>query len=159
MISRALVCLLLPVLMVATSPASRAAEPVRLITPEEAGLPMPDATGGTTRNVTRGPGIDPVAPAAAGVGRDPFRLALRFKPRNGVAIDPASVRVLYRRQPAVDITARLKPFVTADGIDAPAVLVPPGRHVLDVEVTDKQGRVGQGRVGQGRITLTVEPSP
>ncbi|MNL87480.1 hypothetical protein D3C87_2166520 [compost metagenome] len=66
-------------------------------------------------------------------------------------IDPTSVRVTYLRQPSVDLTPRVKAFVTADGIDAPAVLVPPGKHVVEVEATDKEGRLGRGR-----ITLTVD---
>ena len=133
----------------ATSPVVQAAEPVRLITPEEARLPAPAATSGQTRNITRGPGIDPVAPPPVGVG-GPFRLAVKFKPRNRVAVDPATVRFTYRRDPAVDLTPRIKPFVTADGIEAPAVIVPPGTHILEIEATDKEGRTGRGQ-----ITLTV----
>ncbi|MCO5089962.1 hypothetical protein [Bosea sp. (in: a-proteobacteria)] len=129
---------------------ARAAEPVRLITPEEAGLPAATAASGQERNMTRGPGIDALAPPAIGVN-GAFRFAVKFKPRNGVAIDPASVRVTYDRQPAVDLTARVKPFITADGIEAPAVVAPPGRHVILVEATDKEGRIGRGR-----MTLTIE---
>ena len=81
----------------------------------------------------------------------PFRLAVKFKPRNGVPVEPASVRVTYQRDPAVDLSARLKPFVTAEGIEAPAVIVPPGRHVIEIEATDKEGRIGRGQ-----LTLTVE---
>jgi len=102
------------------------------------------------RNLTRGPGIDSLATPAT-VNGGPFRLAVKFKPSNGVPIDPATVRLTYRRQPAVDITARVKPFVTAEGIEAPAVVVPPGRHVIDIEATDKEGRVGRGQ-----LTLTVD---
>lgn len=126
-----------------------AAEPVRLITPEEAQLPAADPDDGNGRAVTRGPGIDAVAPPAVGVSGT-FRLAVRFKPRNEVAIDPDSVRVTYRRKPEVDLTARLRPFVTAAGIEAPAVVAPPGKHVIVVEAQDKSGRVGRSQ-----ITLTV----
>jgi hypothetical protein len=128
---------------------SLAAEPVRLITPEEAGLPQAASSAGQTRNLTRGPGIDAVAPPAIAV-TGPFRLAVRFKPRNGVAVDPATIRLTYRRQPAIDLTPRLKAFFSADGIEAPAVTAPPGRHVIEIEATDKEGRTGRGQ-----ITLTV----
>ena len=43
------------------------AEPVRLITPEEARLPAADPDDGNGRAVTRGPGIDAVAPSPVGV--------------------------------------------------------------------------------------------
>ncbi|MBN9451437.1 MAG: hypothetical protein J0I42_05750 [Bosea sp.] len=125
------------------------AEPVRLITPEEARLPSVDPGAAQERNLTRGPGIDAVAPPPIGVSGT-FRLAVRFKPRNSVAIDPESVRVTYRRQPEIDLTARLKPFVTAGGIEAPAVIVPPGKHVIVIEATDKEGRTGRSQ-----MTLTV----
>ena len=128
------------------------AEPVRLITHEEAGLPMVASEGGGYRNMTRGPGIDRVAPAAVGLNSaSAFRLAVRFKPRNGVPIDPASVRVTYQRDPRVDLTARLKPFVSPEGIEAAAVLVPPGKHVIEIEATDREGRTGRAQ-----MTLTVE---
>lgn len=129
-----------------------AAETVVLITAEEAGLPAPAAMSGQDRNLTRGPAVDAVAPPAIGVKGGPFRLAVRFKPRNGVPIDPARVRVTYRREPAVDLSPRVKPFITAEGIEAPAVIVPPGRHVIEIEATDMENRVGRGQ-----ITLTVGP--
>lgn len=149
--AKARATLLGALLSAAALTGANAAEPVRLITPEEAKLPAPAAASGQTRNITRGPGIDPVAPPPVGVGEGPFRLAVRFKPRNRVAIDPATVRVTYRRDPVIDLTPRVKPFVTADGIEAPAVIVPPGRHVIEIEATDREGRTGRGQ-----ITLTVE---
>ncbi|HEV2554456.1 MAG TPA: hypothetical protein VGV17_11925 [Bosea sp. (in: a-proteobacteria)] len=131
-------------------PSAQAAEPIRLITVEEARLPAAGAASSPERNLTRGPGIDRLAPPAIGLD-GPFRFAVKFKPRNSVPVDPASVRVTYRRQPAVDLTPRVKAFLTADGIDAPAVIVPPGRHIIEIEATDKEGRLGRGQV-----TLTVE---
>jgi hypothetical protein len=128
---------------------AHAVEPIHLITAEEARLPSVDPGAAQERNLTRGPGIDAVAPPPIGVSGT-FRLAVRFKPRNDVAIDPESVRVTYRRQPQIDLTARLKPFVTAAGIEAPAVIVPPGKHVIVIEAADKEGRIGRSQ-----MTLTV----
>ena len=141
-------CLPLALALLAT-PAAVAAEPVRLITAEEASLPAAAPDDAQGRNLTRGPGIDAVSPPPIGVS-GPFRFALRFKPRNSVPIDPESVRVIYRRQPEVDLTGRLKPFVTPAGIEAPAVIAPAGKHVIIVEATDKEGRVGRSQ-----MTLTV----
>lgn len=130
---------------------TQAAEPLHLITRHEANFPPPAASSSPERNLTRGPGVDRLAPPPIGIGGDPFRFAVKFKPRNGVAIDPAKVRVTYRREVDVDLTARIKPFISADGIDAAAVIVPPGRHLIEIEATDREGRVGRGQ-----ITLTVE---
>ena len=137
-------------LLAAGLPEAGASEPIELITAEEARLP-PAESDGTGRNITRGPGIDAVAPSALGV-TGTFRFAVRFKPRNGVEIDPADVRVTYLREPHVDLTIRLKDFISADGIDAPTVIVPPGEHVLVIEAVDKEGRTGRGEV-----TLVVNP--
>jgi hypothetical protein len=69
-----------------------------------------------------------------------------------VPIDPATGRVFYRRQPPVDITERIKPFITPAGIEAPSVVVPSGSHILEIEATDKEGRIGRRQ-----LTLTVAP--
>lgn len=135
-------------LLSAGLPTAGATEPVQLITAEEAGLP-PSKAEGLARNITRGPGIDTVAPSAVGV-KGAFRFAVKFKPRNGVEIDPDSVRVTYLREPEIDLTARLKAFISADGIEAPAVVAPAGEHVITIEAIDKEGRTGRGQV-----TLTV----
>ena len=134
--------------------AAQAADPIPLITREEAGLPTPPKAAASTRNLTRGPGIDTLPTPDKGVDGKPFRLAVRFMPSNGVPVDPATVRVFYRRQPPVDITERIKPFITPGGIDAPAVMVPSGSHIIEIEATDKEGRIGRRQ-----MTLTVAPTP
>lgn len=144
-----LACALLP----APSPAG-AAEPVQLITREEAGPPAPDAAGVPTRNLTRGPGVDTQGTHGSGVAGKPLRLAVKFLPSNGVPVDPEKVQVIYRRQPALDVTARVKAFITPQGIEAPAVLVPPGKHVIEIQAVDKEGRIGRAQ-----MTLTVAPAP
>jgi len=126
----------------------RASEPVQLITAEEAQLPASDSDG-VSRNITRGPGIDTLAPSPIGV-QGVFRFAVKFKPRNGVQIDPEQVRVTYLREPNIDLTARIKPYITAEGIEAPEVVAPAGEHVIVIEAIDKEGRAGRGEV-----TLTV----
>lgn len=133
--------------------AAHAAEPLQLITREEAGLPAAGLTAASTRNLTRGPGIDTLSTPEKGVDGKPFRLSVRFLSSNGVPVDPATVRVFYRRQPPVDITDRIKPYITPAGIDAPSVIVPTGKHVIEIEAADREGRVGRRQ-----LTLTVAPS-
>lgn len=134
--------------------SAQAADPIQLITREEAGLPTTPKAAAGTRNLTRGPGIDTLPTPDKGVDGKPFRLAVRFMPSNGVPVDPATVRVFYRRQPPVDITERVKPFITPGGIDAPSVMVPSGSHIIEIEATDKEGRIGRRQ-----MTLTVAPTP
>jgi hypothetical protein len=134
--------------------SAAAAEPIQLITRSEAGMPLSANGNGATRNLTRGPGIDTLPTPDKGEDGKPFRLAVRFLPSNGVPVDPASVRVYYRRQPPVDITERIKSFITPAGIDAPAVVVPSGTHIIEIEAMDKEGRIGRRQ-----LTLTVAPQP
>ncbi|HEV7256842.1 MAG TPA: hypothetical protein VGN82_03590 [Bosea sp. (in: a-proteobacteria)] len=156
MTNTTLIRLILPAILVSTLVlgAAQASEPVQLITREEAGLPAPDATGGAVRNLTRGPGVDTQGTLGSVVAGKPLRLAVKFLPSNGVPVDPESVRVIYRRQPALDVTTRVKAFITEKGIEAPAVLVPPGKHVIEIQAVDKEGRTGRGQ-----MTLNVTPAP
>ena len=55
------------------------------------------------------------------------------------------------RTPSIRLPTTFKAFVSADGIEAPAVIVPPGKHLIDIEATDKEGRVGRSQ-----MTLAVD---
>ena len=58
--------------------SAQAADPIQLITREEAGLPTTPKAAAGTRNLTRGPGIDTLPTPDKGVDGKPFRLAVRF---------------------------------------------------------------------------------
>jgi hypothetical protein len=76
----------------------------------------------------------------------PLNLKLQFHAFGGAEIDPGSVVVTYLKQPAIDITSRLTPFITASGIDIPRAEVPPGSHQFWIELKDKNGRSGGAEV-------------
>ena len=124
-----------------------------LITEAEANLPSPGDALMATRGLTRGPAVEQVAPDPdAKAVKSQLPLKIRFVGRNNVAVDPASVKITYLRTPSVDLTARLKAHLTPDGIEMSAVEVPPGTHVLRVDVRD-----AQGRASTGTIKLNVAP--
>ena len=115
------------------------AQAVTLIKDSEAKLPA--ASGGlATRGVTRGPAIKQVLPAADEAIKSPFNLKVNFEPRGGATIDPASLKVTYLKSPGVDLTDRLKPALTAGGIDLASAEVPSGEHQLSISITDSEGR-------------------
>jgi hypothetical protein len=115
------------------------AAPLDLITEDEARLPS--AYGETKRaGLTRGPSISINSPAGV-TRKDALDLKVDFKARGGAAIDPKSVKLTYMKSPAVSLTERVKPFVTADGIVMEKARVPAGEHQLKLEVTDSEGRV------------------
>lgn len=134
----AVICLAAMVAMATTSPAS-AAQP--LITQEEAALPPPKgAVGVDRRGVTRGPKIEFVSSTEA--IHSPMHLQIKFQSFGGATIDPASVKVLYLRTPAVDLTPRIQSFVKPSGIDMPDASLPPGDHLLRIDIKDSDGRMG-----------------
>lgn len=117
-----------------------------LIKPEEARLP--NATDSIVeRGLTRGPGIEQVSPDPSGITvAGPVPLKVRFIPRNEVPIDPRTVRITYLKMRPIDLTERVRMYLGAAGIDMGQAVVPPGVHVLRVEVRDVQGRTGTAMV-------------
>src|SRR4051812_3793697 len=99
-----------------------------LITEEEAKLPpLKGAVPTDRRGVTRGPKITYVEESEP--IRSPMHLRLTFESFGGAKIDLNSIKVTYLRTPNVDLTARIKSFVRAEGIDIPDVELPAGEHI------------------------------
>ena len=108
-----------------------------LITAKEAQLPK--AQGELkTRGIARGPGIKVLSPEAEVTS--PFDLKVQFESRGGNKIDPASVKVMYLKSPAVDLTTRIKSGVKESGIDVSKAEAPPGEHQIKIIVKDAEGR-------------------
>lgn len=111
-----------------------------LITPEEAALPaMKGAVANSNRGITRGPKI--TVSDEAGARSSPIRFQVKFQPLGGSTIDVDGLKVIYLKQPNVDLTPRVKPFVQPTGIDMPDALLPPGDHLMRIDVRDSEGRV------------------
>jgi len=110
-----------------------------LITEDEAKLPPPKgAIAMSVRGVTRGPKVELVP--QAGAIRSPVRLQLKFQTYGGSKVDLDTVQATYLRTPNIDLTSRIKPFVNATGIDVPAAELPPGDHMVRVDIKDSDGR-------------------
>jgi hypothetical protein len=132
-------CLVIVSLLLALAPIPANAANVVLITPDEAKLPPPNIpVARSARGVTRGPQIEVIQDADP--TKSPTHFQLRFVAHGGARIDPATVQMIYLRTPDVDLTQRIKPFVTDAGIDIPSAVVPPGTHMLRVDLKDSDGR-------------------
>ena len=94
----------------------------------------------TMRGITRGPAIEQVSPPEAKSVTSPLPLKINFLARNNASIDKDSVKVTYIKTPAVDLTPRVKPSLTPEGIDMKQAEIPPGTHVIRIDVKDSQGR-------------------
>ncbi len=125
--------------MPAAVPARAAA--VVLITEQEARLPpLKGALVTERRGISRGPKVEFIADGDP--THSPMHFQLRFVSYGGARIDPGSVKFTYLKTPNVDLTDRVRPFVQASGIDIPDAELPPGDHMLRVDIKDQDGRVG-----------------
>ena len=133
----AITCSLLFVAFTALPVTGRAAP---LITAEEASLPpQKGAVPNSGRGITRGPKIQ-VPEMETGVHTSPVRFLVKFQTFGGSSIDLDALKVTYLKTPVVDLTPRIKPFAQSTGIDMPDALLPPGDHLVRVDIKDSDGR-------------------
>jgi len=114
-----------------------------LITEQEAMRPAatPKADEGV-RGIFRAPKIHVVSPQTADAVSSPLNLKLKFESFGGTRIDADSVRVIYLKNPSVDLTPRVKKHLNGNGIEMDVAEAPPGQHRLKVEVKDSDGHLG-----------------
>ena len=110
-----------------------------LVTSQEAALPL-SPTSKAGRAITRGPAIRQVSPAGPVAPNSPFSLQIEFAARGGEKIDPATAQVTILRGNNVNITQRVRAYITPTGIVIPDAMVAPGTHALQVSVSDSGGR-------------------
>lgn len=119
-----------------------------LISPQEAQLPPDDSQ--LRAGIERGPDIVPIYPAPkSGLIESPFTFRVKFVAHGGTQIDLDSLTVVYKRIPAKDLTARVRPYVRADGIDMPNAEVPPGSHRIVIFIKDSVGHEGRADIRFG----------
>src|SRR5258707_13994273 len=111
-----------------------------LITAEDAARPpQKGAVPNSGRGITRGPKIQ-VPEAETGVQTSPMRFQVKFQTFGGSSIDLDALKVTYLKSPVVDLTSRIKPFAQSTGIDMPDAQLPPGEHLIRVDIKDSDGR-------------------
>ena len=93
-----------------------------------------------SRGIFRAPKISVLSPQEAVTS--PLNLKLKFESFGGTKIDEDSIRVIYLKNPSVDLTPRLKRHLKNNGIEMDVAEAPPGEHHLKVEVKDSDGHVG-----------------
>jgi hypothetical protein len=116
-----------------------------LIKPEEAALP-PSTNAPkvplTTRAITRRPDLTLVSPKKAVTS--PFDLQFKFQAHGGSSIKADSFHLIYLKNPNVDLTARVRPYVTASGVEMAGAEAPPGQHMIEAKISDSDGRESSG---------------
>lgn len=120
-----------------------------LITPEEAAMkPASDANGLQggglidigREDINTGPQIEILKPADGGRVPSPVEVTVRFVPRLD-AVDLASLKVSIVKFITIDITDRIRPYATAEGIQLKEANIPSGKHRVRITVSDKAGGI------------------
>lgn len=119
-----------------------------LITPEEGalppaqGVPVPGEEGDFTQLSAplpdEGPIIKIEKPAMDSVNGSPLEIIIHFLPRKS-PVDPSSVEVTLVKFFNIDLTDRVLPYLTSDGIHIKEAELPGGEHTVRLWVEDKDG--------------------
>jgi hypothetical protein len=92
------------------------------------------------RAITRNPKIFLVSPGTAAATGSLIHFEIKFVAFNGAQVDPKQVKVTYLKDSPIDLTPRVAAFIRGDGIDIPRAQVAPGKHQIEVDVVDTEGR-------------------
>lgn len=112
-----------------------------LISKDEAAKPAgPPKVRMAKRGAPTGPKISIVSPKLDDVLHSPLAVSVHFEPRENVPVDLASLKVVVQKLIDIDITDRVMPYATADGISIDEAKVPSGEHLVEISVADAQGR-------------------
>ncbi|MBF0166883.1 MAG: hypothetical protein HQL45_04555 [Alphaproteobacteria bacterium] len=113
-----------------------------LVTPEEAtqaaGAPSRDMI--TAMSDPGGPKVEIRSPGKVTEVKLPVNIEVTFQSQGQTQVDLNSLKVTYVGLFDLDITDRLLPYLTKDGIKAEDADLPVGKHVIDIAVRDKEGR-------------------
>lgn len=120
----------------------RGMELLELIRVEESLLPpvIPKYPG-AGREISSGPVIEIVTPNDGKVYTAPVEIRVRFIAKEGKEIDISTIKVEYVKIFTIDLTPRVIPYTTKDGIVVPAAKLPPGNHIIRLKVGDVTGAV------------------
>lgn len=118
--------------------------PVELITAEEAATPdAPLFQLRSGREDDKGPTIEVISPTTENTYESPLAISVKFLPKEGIEIDLSTFKVEYLKFFTIDITERLKPYVTVEGIDVPDAKLPSGKHSIRLAIGDVTGAVSR----------------
>jgi hypothetical protein len=116
-----------------------------LITPEEAAMaPAADVTRGILEigreDLSVGPVIDVVEPSNGSRLPMPVQVLIHFAPFSE-PVDLASLKVVLIKFILIDITDRIRPYVTPEGIQVKEAKIPPGKHRVRITLADRAGTI------------------
>ncbi len=119
-------------------------ETITLITKEEGAIKeAPHNLYEVGRVFNDGPDIKLLEPGTSVENIAPVRVAIRFVPVEGNEIDLSKLKVEYLKFVTINLTDRVLPYTTKDGIIIEKADLPAGKHTLRVTIGDIKGGVTQ----------------
>ena len=120
-----------------------AGDPVVLLTEEEGAMASaPAGLIDVGAPLDTGPSIEVVKPERNADLRSPIAIIVRFVP-NGKEVDLSSLKVEVLKFLKIDITKRVLPYATRQGIQAENAILPAGEHKLQVTIGDVGGGISR----------------
>ncbi|MBI5058025.1 MAG: hypothetical protein HZB61_15555 [Nitrospirae bacterium] len=113
-----------------------------LVTKEEGSLrEAPAGLYEVGRPVNNGPDIKVVSPELNDKNKPPVKLAVLFVPVEGKDVDLSKLKVEYLKFVTIDLTNRVLPYTTKEGIRIEKADLPSGKHTIKITVGDVSGGV------------------
>jgi hypothetical protein len=126
-----------------TAVAGKKAEPLNLLSAKEAAQPAGKTYGFGARERSDGPSIVVESPAQDGKESQIAGLRIKFAPESGNGVDLSTLKVECLKDKPIDLTLRLKPYVTRQGIHLEKFKAPAGSYRFRVSVADYMGRFSE----------------
>lgn len=136
--------LLIPILFFVFDTVSVSSEsgPLELITAEEAAAPDIDPSDWhlEVSRADGGPEIQVISPHMGESIKKPVSIDVRFI-KGEKEIDPSTIKLEYLKFITIDLTPRVKDYLTKDGVKVSNVNLPSGTHTIRLSVGDTAGTV------------------
>jgi hypothetical protein len=113
--------------------------PILLISQSELdALPLDTAVSWSQKPTSpEGPIINIESPIHNGTYEGPFPILVEFEPGSkGYEVDISSLKLEYKKAWGIDITDRVREFITGTKIDVRESELPTGRHTVEIEIAD-----------------------
>lgn len=124
-----------------------------LVTPDEAALANAESTPALRKrgiDPRGGPIIELLKPSQGQASRAPVEIDVKFH-ASRAPIDERTIQVTLLKFINVDLTDRIRPYITASGIYIPNANLPSGQHAVRITLADREGNASSTQ-----MTLQIE---